>query len=167
MSILRALASRRPTRPAVTALALVGVTAGALLAGCARGADGTAGPASPDSLVEATTTATPQATPVPSPPAPPRSAAPTPPRATPKISGPAIPPNAKDEITLTGRVEKLDVEGGCLVLRVGSQTYQLLGGDPVVLQPGNEARVTGILRPDLTTVCQVGPVLDVVSSQPA
>lgn len=154
---------RRPTPTRLTAVALLascaafGVT---LLAGCA-GADSPDG--TPSDGASSTPSATASVTPSASAGQP--SSRPSG-RPKPSISGPVVPPPAKDEITLTGTVEKVDLEGGCLVLRVGSKSYELIGGDPVVLQHGNQVRVVGIVRTDMATICQVGPVLDVVSSQP-
>ncbi|MEV4412603.1 hypothetical protein [Catellatospora sp. NPDC049609] len=87
----------------------------------------------------------------------------------PGTSGPIVPPPAKDGtvITATGTVERIDLEGGCTVLRTAGVTYQLLGGDPAQLKPGTKVTVKGRTRPDMMTVCQVGPVLEVLSASPA
>jgi hypothetical protein len=80
---------------------------------------------------------------------------------------PALQPSAK-EITLTGTVEHLGIEGGCTVLRADTnKTYELKGGDPQVLKVGARVSVKGKIRTDVVTICQVGPVLEVTSSQPA
>ncbi len=72
------------------------------------------------------------------------------------------------EVTLTGMVERLEIEGGCLVLRADTaKTYELKGGDPNTLKAGSRVTVTGKVRSDIMTVCQVGPVLEVISSRPA
>jgi hypothetical protein len=75
----------------------------------------------------------------------------------------------QNEITLTGTVEHLGIEGGCTVLRVDStnKVYELKGGDPQVLKVGTHVSVKGKIRNDLVTICQVGPVLEVISSQVA
>lgn len=68
------------------------------------------------------------------------------------------------QITMSGFVDRVGVEGGCTVLRAeGGQVYELMGGDSTVLRPGAQVVVTGRLRPDLATICQVGPVLEVVT----
>lgn len=79
----------------------------------------------------------------------------------------SIPPTKNQDITLTGTVERRDIEGGCTVLRVDStnKVYELHGGDPQVLKPEAHVTVVGKIRTDLMTTCQVGPVLEVVSSQ--
>ncbi len=89
---------------------------------------------------------------------------------TPGVSSsptPMVKLSTGNEITLTGTVEHLGIEGGCTVLRVDStnKVYELKGGDPQVLKVGAHVSVTGKIRNDLVTICQVGPVLDVISSQ--
>ena len=71
--------------------------------------------------------------------------------------------------SLTGTVEHLGIEGGCTVLRVDStnKVYELKGGDPQVLKVGTHVSVKGKIRNDLATICQIGPVLEVISSQVA
>ncbi len=72
------------------------------------------------------------------------------------------------EVTLTGTVERVDIEGGCTVLRVeANKTFELMGGDPGVLKAGARVTVKGKVRTDMVTICQMGPVLQVISSQPA
>lgn len=71
------------------------------------------------------------------------------------------------EVTMTGRVELLEIEGGCLVLRVGTQGYQLLGVDRQSARPGTTVTVRGRIRTDVMTTCQVGPVLEVAEIRPA
>jgi hypothetical protein len=83
---------------------------------------------------------------------------------TPQPSAPA----GKDEVTMTGTVEMVGVEGGCRALRVSSnKVFELKGGDPAVLKVGAQVTVRGRVRSDLMTTCQIGPVLEVISSQPA
>ncbi len=78
------------------------------------------------------------------------------------------PAPGKDEVTLTGTVEFVDLEGGCRVLRAeGNKTYEIKGGDPGILKAGARVTVRGKIRTDLMTICQMGPVLEVISSQPA
>jgi 3D (Asp-Asp-Asp) domain-containing protein len=70
------------------------------------------------------------------------------------------------EVTMTGMVERVDLEGGCTVLRADTnKTYELMGGDPNVIKDGNRVTVTGKIRSDLSTICQMGPVLEVTSSR--
>lgn len=90
------------------------------------------------------------------------------PTGRPPISVPASPGRAgAGEITVTGQVEFLEIEGGCLVLRVGPQVYQLMGVDRQAAQPGTQLTVRGRVRTDIATICQVGPVLEVVEVRPA
>jgi hypothetical protein len=54
------------------------------------------------------------------------------------------------------------------VLRADTnKTFELMGGDPNILKSGSRVTVKGKLRTDLSTICQMGPVLEVTSSQPA
>jgi hypothetical protein len=53
------------------------------------------------------------------------------------------------------------------VLRTDKVTYQLLGGDPAIVKPGATLTVKGRVRDDVMTVCQMGPVLEVLSAQPS
>lgn len=76
-------------------------------------------------------------------------------------------PPGTNPTTLTGTVERSEVEGGCTVLRVGDQTYQLMGGDQAVLRVGNRVTVEGRVNPNVATICQVGPVFEVSSARPA
>jgi hypothetical protein len=74
-------------------------------------------------------------------------------------------PPPPGQTTLTGTVEMAEVEGGCLVLRSGPTTYELMGGDPQVLRPGNEVVVEGKVNTGVVTICQVGPVFEVTSAR--
>ena len=77
-------------------------------------------------------------------------------------------PGSTPGLSVVGVVEKLGIEGGCLVLRADSgRTYELLDGDPSVVKPGARVSVTGAVRTDLASICQVGPILDVASARPA
>jgi hypothetical protein len=75
---------------------------------------------------------------------------------------------SKDEVVVTGTVEMVGVEGGCKALRDnGNKLYELKGGDASVLAVGARVTVRGKIRTDLMTICQIGPVLEVTSSQRA
>jgi hypothetical protein len=81
---------------------------------------------------------------------------------------PASPVPSGQQITVSGTVERDGVEGGCTVLRATSgPVYELAGGDPALLRPGAQVTVTGLLRPDVATICQLGPVLQVVTVKAA
>lgn len=98
------------------------------------------------------------------------STSPTPPLVPQLTPGVPKPTNKADgnDITVTGTVDYADIEGGCTVLRVSSNvTYELMGGDRNVLKHGARVKVTGKVLADMATICQVGPVLQVTSSQPA
>ncbi|HET6212253.1 MAG TPA: hypothetical protein VFE14_05205 [Micromonosporaceae bacterium] len=71
------------------------------------------------------------------------------------------------EITMTGEVELMPIEGGCLVLRVAGRVYELMGGDRNMLRDGAMVSVRGRIRTDVVTTCQVGPVLEVLQVHPA
>lgn len=96
---------------------------------------------------------------------------PSSPAGKPKPSlSPQVPPPAKDGqvISVTGRVERVELEGGCTVLRADTgTTYQLMGGDPKVVKPGATVLIKGRVRTDIMTICQMGPVLEVVTAQPS
>jgi hypothetical protein len=75
---------------------------------------------------------------------------------------------AKGEVTLSGVVEIMGIEGGCRALRAsGNKVYELKGGDANVLKAGAQVTVHGRIREDIMTTCQIGPVLEVISSRPA
>ena len=74
----------------------------------------------------------------------------------------------KDEVSVTGTVEMVDLEGGCKVLRADSnKTYELKDGDPAILTAGARVTIRGKIRSDIATICQMGPVLEVISIQRA
>lgn len=130
----------------------VALAGGLLTAGCAQ--------ANPETNPEINVTPSPSGDPQP-------SSQPLPvPTAVPSTAG--APGTAKDEVVLTGTVEMVGVEGGCRALRTaGNKLYELKGGDPNVLKVGAQVSVRGKVRTDLMTICQIGPVLEVISSQPA
>lgn len=69
---------------------------------------------------------------------------------------------------MTGIIEISAVEGGCKALRADSgKVYEITGGDPAVLTEGTRVTVRGKVRTDLMSICQIGPILEVLSSQPA
>lgn len=92
------------------------------------------------------------------------TASPTPPAASPSGSSSAKPPTGS-EVTLTGVVSFVGVEGGCWGLKVGGKTYELMGGDRSVLTDGARVEVRGIVRSDMATICQIGTPLEVLSAR--
>jgi Protein of unknown function (DUF5818) len=68
---------------------------------------------------------------------------------------------------LIGTVIKSEVEGGCLGLNTDNgKTYQLIGkADQEVLVPGARVRVTGRVREDVATICQIGTPFEVASAE--
>jgi hypothetical protein len=72
-------------------------------------------------------------------------------------------------MVLTGTVTFVAVEGGCLGLKAdgtdGFKTYELMGGDRAVLTPGARVRVTGRVRSDVATTCQIGTPFEVASAE--
>lgn len=96
----------------------------------------------------------------------------TPPSPSGRSGGPPAHPPAgtpggvTGEVLLTGVVEFLDIEGGCLVLRVGAQTYQLTGVDRQSARPGTTITARGRVLTDVATICQVGPVFQVTEIVP-
>lgn len=83
-------------------------------------------------------------------------------------STPGTPAPGKDEVVVTGMVEMVGVEGGCKALRDnGNKLYELKGAQADTLAVGARVTVRGKIRTDIMTICQIGPVLEVISSQPA
>jgi hypothetical protein len=72
-------------------------------------------------------------------------------------------------MVLTGTVTYVEVEGGCWGLKAdgtdGFKTYELLGGDRKVLTAGARVRVTGRVRRDVATTCQIGTPFEVISAE--
>ena len=80
---------------------------------------------------------------------------------------------------VTGTLDRVDVEGGCTVLVVDGETYELVAApgasvaiDPangvvastdgdVIAEVGDTITVTGEIDPGLVSFCQVGPILAV------
>jgi hypothetical protein len=125
----------------------------ALLAACADSGAGdgeAAGGTSPTTAPETLPTA-PTTTPT------------TAPRPTP-TTAPGSP--GQSQITATGTLRD-GVEPGCVVLRSeqGAE-YLLVGGDRGKLTPGGRVQVTGVLSPDLLSICQEGQPLLVRSIKP-
>lgn len=117
----------------------------ALLAACADtgGTDGeAAGGASPSTAPETAPTTTP----------------PTP------TTAPGSP--GKSQITATGTLRD-GVEPGCVLLQSEQgAVYLLVGGDRGKLTAGGRVQVTGVLSPDLLSICQEGQPLLVSSIKP-
>lgn len=152
---------RAPALAAVLGAALL--AAGAVgLAGCTAEPTGLGGPSpSPSGSATPGGSVTPsdsQFPPQPSPPQPSRVPAPTTGPTKPVPTGPT---------SLTGTVEMAGIEGGCLVLRTGDATYELMGGDRTVLRHGARVTVTGKVNPNVATICQMGPVFEVSTARPA
>jgi hypothetical protein len=81
---------------------------------------------------------------------------------SPATTGASMP---SDVLTLTGVVTSTAVEGGCFGLRTDAKTYELLGGDRSVLTVGARVRVTGRVRTDVATICQIGTPFEVISAE--
>ena len=127
------------------------------LSGCAAG-PGTPGDGGSESTPGVTMT--PSSTPSPSEPAPTGR---TPTFSPPELTQPAtsLPPGS--DVTVVGTVVVSSVEMGCLML----EGYELYGGDPAVVRPGQRVRVSGRIATDMVSTCQQGPILVVTSAQPA
>ncbi|MBE9217110.1 hypothetical protein IQ247_31425 [Plectonema cf. radiosum LEGE 06105] len=68
-------------------------------------------------------------------------------------------------ITVKGIVERRDIGMGAWAL-IGEdgKTYEIMrGADKSLLQAGQKAQVTGIVREDVMTTAMIGPVLEVKS----
>ena len=70
-------------------------------------------------------------------------------------------PKAKSAtVNLTGTIRKLAVEGTCYQLDSDNgQKYELMGKFPKI--DGTKVRVSGIVKTDMVTLCQVGQPLQV------
>jgi hypothetical protein len=92
--------------------------------------------------------------------------APTTPTTTPSpTTAPGSP--GTSQITVTGTLSD-GVEPGCLLLQSEQGTeYLLVGGDRGKLTAGGRVQVTGVLSPDLLSICQQGQPLLVRSIKPA
>jgi len=116
--------------------------AGGTLAGCGAAGDGAAQPDESGGTVSSTPS--------------PGEIPPLPPSG--RVSLPPDPGTGKytgAEMTLTGIPEE-GVESGCIVMRSGDKLYNLLGGDPQLLQSGRTVIVRGRPSPGLMTTCQQG-----------
>jgi Protein of unknown function (DUF5818) len=72
----------------------------------------------------------------------------------------------KSQITATGTLRD-GVEPGCVLLQSEQGTvYLLVGGDRGKLTAGGRVQVTGVLSPDLLSICQEGQPLLVSSIKP-
>ena len=112
--------------------------AAALLAACADPGDGGAASGGSDPTTAPETLPT----------------APTTPTST---TAPGSP--GKTQITATGTLRD-GVEPGCVLLEADQGTvYLLVGGDRGKLAAGGRVQVTGVLSPDLLSICQQGQPL--------
>lgn len=89
--------------------------------------------------------------------------------ALPSTSPPASPggsktPGKDNTMELRGTVES-GVEAGCLILKAGGKTYNLIGGDQDVVKPGATVVVRGSEKPDMVTTCQQGVPFQVVEAR--
>jgi hypothetical protein len=92
--------------------------------------------------------------------APETPAAPTTPPST------TAPGSGKTQITATGTLRD-GVEPGCVLLQSEQgPLYLLVGGDRGKLTTGGRVQVTGVLSPDLLSICQEGQPLLVSSIKP-
>lgn len=129
-----------------------------LVSGCAGGGPGqTADPGAATETAGPLSTTSPGVQVTPS-----QDSDPPPNRVLPTSSG-----KISGEVTLTGDVVFVEVEGGCLTLRVNNKGYELMGGDRSMLTNGARVTVRGRVRTDIATICQVGPVLEVLEVRPA
>ena len=71
-------------------------------------------------------------------------------------------------LTLRGTVEA-GVEHGCLVLtdRATGRRFTLTAGKPAIVKVGADLTVVGVIRTDLMSYCQQGPIFHVISATPS
>jgi hypothetical protein len=90
----------------------------------------------------------------------------SPPTTTPQTPTTAPGSPGKSEITATGTLRD-GVEPGCVLLQSEQgAVYLLVGGDRGKLTTGGRVQVTGMLSPDLLSICQEGQPLLVRSIKP-
>ena len=53
----------------------------------------------------------------------------------------------------------------CLILRDGTESYVLMGGDPAIVKVGARVRVTGYLAVGMMSYCMQGKLFQVTSAQ--
>jgi hypothetical protein len=64
----------------------------------------------------------------------------------------------------TGTMHHLDIEGGCWrFVTEDGESFEPRGGDSDLYQDSLKVTILGFVRPGLATICQVGPVLQVVN----
>lgn len=67
------------------------------------------------------------------------------------------------QVTLRGTPRE-GVEHGCVVFAADDGiTYELMGGDPALMNGESRLEVTGTIRTDVASTCQQGPILAVTS----
>jgi hypothetical protein len=91
----------------------------------------------------------------------------------PPVSSPQVSPSegggkgSGAVVTVTGTLTFVEVEGGCWGLKAdgtdGFKTYELLGADRRMLAAGARVKVTGRVRSDVATTCQIGTPFEVAS----
>jgi hypothetical protein len=94
----------------------------------------------------------------------PASAAPSqhpPSRPVPSAGAPG---GGSGELTLTGRVEE-GVEPGCLIMRYGGRTYELMSNNHTVVRAGAQVVVTGHVVTGMASYCQQGLIFQVTSAR--
>jgi hypothetical protein len=74
------------------------------------------------------------------------------------------PPSAGALMTLRGQVEQ-GVEPGCLVLRSGGKTYELMADKFPVVKAGAQVEVTGRVVTGMMSHCMQGPIFQVTSAR--
>jgi hypothetical protein len=98
------------------------------------------------------------------------------PSVVPPVASPRVSPSkggggkgSGTSMTLTGTVTFVEVEGGCWGLKAdgtdGFKTYELMGADRTMLTAGARVRVTGRVRSDVATTCQIGTPFEVASME--
>jgi hypothetical protein len=89
----------------------------------------------------------------------------TPPPAPTTTSAPAPAPTttaAGKTVTVDGVVQR-GVEPGCLILHTATGTYELIGSTASSAPVSSSVQVSGVVRTDLLSHCQQGPILQVSS----
>jgi hypothetical protein len=80
------------------------------------------------------------------------------------VSRDETPPPTDPALTIEGTVERLEVEGGCWVIRsADGKQYEPMGLTEEFRQNGLRVRAVIRIRPDMASICQVGTIAEVVS----
>ncbi len=82
-------------------------------------------------------------------------------------SGPTTEPQPGVTTTVTGTVFVTNDVGHCVTMRIAGRTHVLTGRGVAALHSGERVTVTGSIRTDMASYCQLGPIFGVTRIQRA